>query len=366
MVVRRYGRERMWKGATLLLLLALVLPGTARSFGGQPAAVGERPSRIGDAWASPSAILPTSPDGGAFSISSVWKKDVTGAPRHSNSATMVRALTKQVDDLYSGVAAFNVYDYNTTVYTVPRGQPRVNVAFHDCQNKNHTPKGLTGQGGQFNQVPIPPNAVPSKGRDGQMTVYSPATDQLWEFWKLQRVGSGWQACWGGRIDRVSSSRGYFEDGFGAAATGLAISAGSITLAEARAGRIDHALALAIPDPADWKNYSWPAQRSDGSASSSSPIPEGTRFRLDPSVDVSRLGLTPIAAMIARAAQQYGFIVTDKAGAVSVFAESAQGIVARDGGTNPWKALMKDKPSYSIMANFPWHELEALPRDYGRP
>ena len=44
---------------------------------------------------------------------------------------------------------------------------------------------------------------------------------------------------------------------------------------------------------------------------------GTRFRLDPSVNVDKLQLHPVAKMVARAAQTYGFIVTDQSGAVAV-------------------------------------------------
>ncbi|MDQ1540502.1 MAG: hypothetical protein QOH29_1228, partial [Actinomycetota bacterium] len=131
------------------------------------------------------------------------------------------------------------------------------------------------------------------------------------------------------------------------------------------GSIDHALALAIVDAAPWRIVSWPAQRSDGSSGSSSPIAEGTRFRLDPSVDVDRLNLTPVAKMIAKAAQQYGFIVTDKAGAVSVIGESGAGVQAAT-GVNPWTAIIGKTPSYLVMRNFPWDKLEALPRNYGKP
>ena len=71
----------------------------------------------------------------------------------------------------------------------------------------------------------------------------------------------------------------------------------------------------------------PAQRSDGSNRSDDAIPAGTRLRLDPSVDVADLGLSPVAAMIARAAQTYGFIVTDKSAAVAVTASISSGDVA---------------------------------------
>jgi hypothetical protein len=137
------------------------------------------------------------------------------------------------------------------------------------------------------------------------------------------------------------------------------------LADIQRGSIDHALALAIVDPAPWTSVSWPAQRSDGSPSSTSLISEGTRFRLDPSVNVDGLALTPLAKMVAKAAQKYGFIVTDKAGAVSIVAESGKGVQAKT-GVNPWTAIMGSTPDYAMMRNFPWGKLQALPQNYGKP
>jgi hypothetical protein len=258
-----------------------------------------------------------------------------------------------------------VWRYNTSVYSVAASTPRVDVGWDNCQGKTYVPTGLVGVGGQFTGVPIPANAVPAAGTDAELSVYSASTDQLWEFWKASHRADGWHACWGGRIDHVSTSTGYFSGGFGASASGLAISGGTVSLADVQRGYINHALALAIVDAAPWKIVSWPAQRSDGSSASLSPIAEGTRFRLDPSINVDALALTPIAKMVAKAAQQYGFIVTDKAGAVSVIAESGAGVKATT-GVDPWVAILGSTPSYLVMRNFPWDKLQALPRNYGKP
>ena len=44
----------------------------------------------------------------------------------------------------------------------------------------------------------------------------------------------------------------------------------------------------------------PANRNDGSSTSDDAIPEGTRFRLDPTIDVTSLGLPPVGVTIAGA------------------------------------------------------------------
>ncbi|MEZ0166643.1 DUF4124 domain-containing protein [Kineococcus sp. LSe6-4] len=309
-------------------------------------------------------IADQAPTGGIFSATSVWRTDVSKAPVNPDSAALVSNVTGQVAANY-GTAAFNVNQYGTSIYTVNATQQRVDVAWNNCQRKPYTPSGLLGEGGQFSQVPIPDGAVPAAGTDGQLTIYSPETDQLWEFWKAKRVNGTWQACWGGRIDGVSTSPGYFDGYWGAAASGLAVSGGSVLIGDAQAGVIDHALSLQLVDVQEASTFSWPAQRSDGIDTAADAIPEGLRFRLDPTVNVDALKLTPIARAIAKAAQKYGFIVTDRAGAVAVVAESPSAVKA-DTGVNPWTTLMKGKPSYAIMKNFPWDRLQALPMDYGVP
>lgn len=305
------------------------------------------------------------PRGGLFGPTSVWRQDVSKAPLNPNSKALVAGVNEQVTTLYNGVAAFNVSNYSTNVYTVPANQKRVDVRFDDCQKKGYVPAGLTGPGGQFTQVPVPDTAVPANGSDSQLTVYSPATDQLWEFWQAKKVNGTWQACWGGRIDKVSTNPGYFSGGFGVAATGLSFSGGAIGIQDVQAGSIDHALALQLVWPAKYTTYSWPAQRSDGYSTDPNAVPEGLRLRLDPSVDVDRLNLTPIGKMVAKAAQKYGFIVTDKSGAVALTAES--GLPTKNAtGTDPWTKLMQGKPHYEIMRGFPWDKLQALPMNYGKP
>lgn len=307
----------------------------------------------------PTTVLP---EGYPFGSGSVWRQDVSRAPVADGSSVMVRGLAQQVADHYGGVAAFNVNSYTASYYEVGPDTPRVDVEWDNCQGKKYTPKGLVGEGGQLSQVPVPDDAVPASGRDAQLTVYDSSSDQLWELWRAKKVDGRWKACWGGRIDHVSRSPGFFTGGFGASGSGLAISGGMVWEDDVRNGRIDHALSLAILDVKHWKTVSWPAQRSDGSNRSDDAIPAGTRLRLDPSVDVADLGLSPVAAMIARAAQTYGFIVTDKSAAVAVTAQSGENRATDDA----WPTLLAGKKSYEVMKGFPWDRLQALPQNYGEP
>jgi hypothetical protein len=300
-----------------------------------------------------------------FSDDSVWRTPVRDAPVHENSDAMVAHLAESVASRFGGVAAFNLREYNAAYYVVGEDEPRTDVAFDDCQDKGGTPAGLHDGDRHFVDVPIPADAQPAAGTDGALVIYSPQTDQLWEFWKAQRTGDGWAACWGGRIDDVSTSPGHFEDHYGTTATGLPHAAAMISLADLRAGRIEHAMGLILAEPALWKTYSWPAQRSDGASDDADAVPEGLRLRLAADVDVPALDLHPLAEMVALAAQEYGFIVVDQGGATGVYTESGAAEEAAT-GTDPWEEALGDARAYEVLKDFPWDRLEAMPMDYGKP
>ncbi len=299
-----------------------------------------------------------------FAPDSFWFSDVSKAPLAANSAAQAADLAKQVRDYYGGVAAFNAHQYNVALETVGADVPTVDVTWVDCQNKGSLPAEIYTGSAFFKKVPIPAEAAPAVGTDGQLSIYQPSTDKLWEFWQAKKVGNTWQACWGGRIDKVSTNLGQFREGYGVSATNIALAGGMITLADVRRGKINHAMSVAIMDPAPYTQISWPAQRSDGHPASKGLIREGQRLRLDPTLDLSKYDLTPMGRMVAEAAQTYGFIVTDKSGAVAVPTESGLREKATT-GKNPWDTLLT-VPDYKVLENFPWDKTQFMPVDYGKP
>ncbi|MEZ0165666.1 hypothetical protein AB2L27_12965 [Kineococcus sp. LSe6-4] len=282
----------------------------------------------------------TMPAGGPFSEGTAWRLDVREAPVAQNSRAVAAGIARQTAERYGGIAAFNVDRYSTSFRTVPADQRRVDVRWTNCQSFSFTPTGLLGEGGQFTDVPVPADAVPAAGTDGQLTIYSPSTDQLWEFWQAERKDSHWQACWGGRIDDVSRSQGRFSGTFGASASGLAVSGGTIGIEEVRRGSIEHAIALSLPELG--RGTSYPASRGDGWVKGADSVKTGTRLRLPASLDVDALDLHPVARMVAEAAQRYGFIVTDTGGCTSVVAESPAAVEAAT-GEDPWEELLEGTP-----------------------
>jgi hypothetical protein len=337
-------------------------PGSGTTSGAAPAiaAPTSGPTAL---FGSPFTGDPTMPVAGFFGSGSVFKQSLSSAPAASNSAALVSTLVSQVQQFYGGIAAFNVWQYNTSNYTVGSTQALIDLKWDDCQHKGYVPSTLFGPGGFMVHVPMPSNAAPSVGSDASIGIYQPSSDTYWGFWKLNRQADGWHACWGGKIDHVSQTRGWYPNGEGVSATGLA-DGGSIGIKEAQAGHIDHAIAVGIPSPADWRRFSWPALRADGADYTANAIPEGTRFRLDASLNVDALPLSPLGKMVAKAAQKYGFIVTDAAGCVSISTESGAAVNSIT-GVNPWNALLAGTPSYLVMKNFPWDKLQAMPLDYGK-
>lgn len=338
-------------GAVLALLLGLVLVWR-----------GVSPSPPVEPPPAPPTSLPTAGERGAyprFAPDNVFSTDVSTATVDPASKAMVANLVSQITPHYGGIAALNTREYNPVLYVVDEQTPRVTVRFDDCQDKGYTPPGLFDGAKQFVDVPVPPDAQVAKGTDSTITLWSPSTDQLWEFWIMKRDDSGtWSACWGGRIDKVSANRGYFPSPYGVSASGLVTVGSMITLEEARTRRIDHAMALALIAPARWDRWRYPAQRSDGTDPAPDAIPQGARLRLDPTLDVSALGLTPLGEAIARAAQKYGFIVVDTAASVAVMAESGLPDKART-GTDPWGQILGETPTYEQLKGFPWSRLQVM-------
>jgi hypothetical protein len=200
-----------------------------------------------------------------------------------------------------------------------------------------------------------------------MTVYQPATDTVWEFWRMRKADDRWTACWGGRMKNVSRSAGRWTQGYGATATGLPFIGGQITAEELRRGEIRHVMGIALVETEAAGIVSWPATRSDGYNPKKAPnrIPQGLRFRLDPEVNVDALAMHPVGRTIARAAQKYGFVVWDKAGAITLRAQNPKSYTAL-GQPDPYPGLFGATPAYAILNGFPWGKLQFLPENYGEP
>ncbi len=307
----------------------------------------------------PGARPATSAKKRLFAPSSFWNTPLSPTGEvDRRSDVLVGELEAQVrEEIAAGHGPWiGTKKSSTPIYRAPRDQPPVEVKL-DSQIPH-------GPYQAFQAVPLPRRARPANGADRHLTVWQPSTNRLWEFFGLERGSDGWHARWGGAIDRVSKSPGYYTSSswpgarfyWGATATSLPVAGGVITINELRRRRIDHALALNIKRVRAGA-FSWPAQRSDGQTPGEDQIPEGARFRLDPDLEIDTLGLHPVTAAIARAAQRYGLVVRDKSTTVALYAEDPTRY-ARD----PYLELLA--PYYPgqvnrLLDDFPWHKLRLL-------
>lgn len=299
-----------------------------------------------------------------FAPGSFWYQVIPAdAPMHPNSAAYTSEFLRQ-KSAYYGHVAVNTTTYASPVYIAEPNAPTTRVEVWDCQNKGYLNQNLAAQ---WAAVPMPAFAEPADGTDAEMTVYQPSTDTLWEFWVSRKVNGVWQACWGGQMKNASGNSGQWPHPYGTTATGLPFLGGQITAEELQRGEIRHAIGISLVDLEHWNIVSWPATRSDGSNPAGQPnrIPEGTRFRLDPSINVDALAIHPVAKTIAKAAQKYGFVVWDRAGAISLRMQNPKSYLAAT-GVNPYVSLFNGTPAYAILNGFPWGSLQFLPKDYGKP
>ncbi|MBV9213183.1 MAG: hypothetical protein JOZ25_06005 [Actinobacteria bacterium] len=269
-------------------------------------------------------------------------------PRSSQlSAALQGEILKEMAGNYG--PWINTAEYSVSDYTVGAQVPPVHVTldapYPDIQR-------------DFDAVPIPTGAHVALGKDGslgdgQLAIYQPSTDTMWEFWLLQLRADGWHAAWGGKMTNVSTNPGYFPGNLGASGTSLPLLGGLMTIHELQAGQINHALAVALPNTAAG-TVTWPAQRGDGGTTGPTAIPEGTHFRIDPSVDLSSLNLTPTGLAIARAAQKYGFVVRDTSGCFVFYAEDPTST-----GSDPYGQIFGGQWPNQVLQNFPWDHLQVV-------
>jgi hypothetical protein len=299
--------------------------------------------------------------GGAFrffSPTSVWNEPLAAdAELDPSSPEIVEAFATEIahEQQLANGPWINTTSDSVPIYTVGPEQPAVPVTL------TVTEPALAAS---WSEVPLPSTAQPAAGTDKILVVWQPSTDRMWEFWRLVHRASGWSAAWGGAIQRASIDPGVYGDEawpgsmpwWGASASSLAIAGGLITFQDLEHGRIEHTLAISIPNPRGGV-HALPAQRTDGQSERRLALPEGARLRLDPALDLSALHLPPLALMLAEAAQRYGIIVRDRSSNVAFFGQDPSSLPVNPylGPTGYFGGLYPNQ----VLASFPWSHLQLL-------
>ncbi len=209
-------------------------------------------------------------------------------------------------------------EYTMPLYTVDSSTSRVTV--YVSGTFSNVTGGTTLQrtsGGEAVQVPVPVDAQPAEGGDGQVIVWNPVTGDEWGFWEFSNTASGLIATDGYHYNTLWS--GVPPIGFDARGAGVPYLAGLVRPCEIAQGHIDHALAFSYQNTTS--QFVYPATRSDGSAAAG--MPEGTHLQLDPLISDSTIqswGCTGACFTTAKALQQYGMYLVDSAGHPKVYFE----------------------------------------------
>ncbi|HEY3337221.1 MAG TPA: LamG domain-containing protein [Propionicimonas sp.] len=342
-------RTLLTAAGVLALLLAPVAPASAKSRSGSDSR--PYPARV---------FAATSP---------LYQKLPAATPAAPDSTQLIASLNAQAHKYYGTPTDANVNintnRFSPALYVANNSDPVFDITGWNCQRK--WDGWDTDLNRQLRNIHVPADLQPDQSTDGSVSIYNVDTHELVELWKARKTDGRWQACWGGRIARTDQSRGTFGNYYGVSASGLALWGLTIRQQELLDGHINHVINLAIP-LTKRNTISWPANRTDGN-SPGTQLAVGQMLRLPASLDLSKLKLSPAARTVARAAQEYGVVISDTSGSVAFAAENPIALAH-----NAYSTIFRDRWPFLEMTGikgrgevpFPLDKLVALPLDYQVP
>jgi hypothetical protein len=358
-------------GAIVLAIATGLLGGTHSRAANRLRSQGTGDRGFGSLSASSSRRRPASASFRFFAPSSFWNAPLpTDAPLDPTSPTLIAAFAQEAaDEAPEDRLNVNTTAYSVPIYTVPSNQARVRVRLDKGPGSASNPLQRA-----WRAVPLPADAQPAKGTDKHLVVWQPSTDEMWEFWAFEDTATGPLAKWGGAMRRVSHNPGVYDASawrrtlvgrrawradtraWGATGTSLPAVGGLITLEDLEKGKIEHALAMAVPN-ARAGQWASPAHRADGTSTEPTSLPEGAHLRLDPHLDLESLHLGHFVYMLAEAAQRYGIVIRDRSPNIVLYAQDPTPTA-----TNPYTApsgYFEGKCACKLLTTFPWSDLQVL-------
>ena len=163
---------------------------------------------------------------------------------------------------------------------------------------------------------------PGRAWDKHLLVVDRAVCRSWELINVQSpaenvVGALLGRWYADKVVTVDLDSNLPRAGGTVTASGFSLLAGLVRFDEVASGSIDHALTLVLPSVRAGGAV-WPAQGSDGRSTDPDAPPMGSWFRLRADADLGGLG--PQAAVIARALQTHGAILSDSGPNVAISGE----------------------------------------------
>jgi hypothetical protein len=270
-----------------------------------------------------------------FSDASPWNTPIPSSPTiDPNSAAMIADWA--VSSVYGPHLDVNISGFSVPLYWADASTPKT---LGSCDGAGY---GFAVDKNKQNgtaMIPIPAGALPDPESDHHLLVIDRSTNLEWGLWNASNSGGSWHCGMGANMDLlgtgvrppITNAGADWNFAQGPRACGFALVAGLIRPEEILAGRIDHALVVAYPHirASFFTPPASTAQAANGQgAQKDRGIPCGGRIQLDPSIDITTLGLSPAGVVIARALQQYGAYVGDYSGALDLYADNAPDAAAQ--------------------------------------
>lgn len=253
-----------------------------------------------------------------FGADAPWNVPVKNLPKHPQSDLYASRFYNYSSDR-PGNFNLSFYGYTTPVYYVEDATATYTV--QGGYNINGT------------KLPWNPNWTAASGSDGELILLDPATGREWDLWQVSVSGSTINVSGGSLIgagESMSGSSGVGnyrtkENGWSPSrGVGIQYLAFLAQPEEVSRGAINHALCVGVRNPSK-TFYVAPATKLEHPGSEvSNPIPEGMRFALNITdaeieswVATKPAAYQKLARILARTVRDYGWFVTDTAGAVGI-------------------------------------------------
>lgn len=237
----------------------------------------------------------------------IWNRRIDALPTHTRSNSYVSYMHAS-DPLHTGFASgmWQGQSIGGPYNVVPTQQPLVSMTFTDYPGQSDPgpypyPTYATIQGATW-QTPVPLSG------DRHVSVLRAGSCTLYETWHAHPNPDGsWSAANGAVFNLASNA--LRPDGWTSAdAAGFALLPGLVRYDEAQVSPITHAIRFTGLGNTVKTTHVWPARHSDGTSTSTSAPPMGTRFRLKASVNISSYPL--YIRNILQGLKTYGMFLAD--------------------------------------------------------
>jgi len=267
-----------------------------------------------------------------YTATSIWNLPIDWSRTriHPKSEAMLDAFFQGENWIGS-----NTGSYAPNLYFVSNSTSLVPVTFrYRFQNVIDDIGIQYGIAGSITWIPLPPDALPAPGTDGQLVVVNLESGEEWGLSKGRIDGQGLWSADGGYRYSINFS-GIPPKGFGQRGGGIGHLAGLVRPCEVARGYIDHAVTLAYDYPCapencqinGWPDVIRPFTKTDGLGVMPYDIPEGARIVIRPEVTTDEIAAACSNVMgcivWGRAMQKYGGFIVDDSGHPKTYAEGSE-------------------------------------------